>query len=161
MKDLARIARKSATLYRELRRDVVRLAAEERPKKKGEADGNKSENRATRRLVSDYREGVRRLERTALLAATSENGGYYAELSAAAAAAVEVCPEKKARTGRAREMIRATPVRVALTRSVFFRTGRLPPPVMAGPNLRGVAPREGNCMTCISQSHAPNGNGTL
>jgi hypothetical protein len=35
MENLARIARKSTTLYRELRRDVVRLAAEERPKKKG------------------------------------------------------------------------------------------------------------------------------
>ena len=85
MKDLARMARKDILLYQELRRDIGKLLAEQRPKKEERADGNKSENGATSKLVSDYREGVRRLERAALLAAGgSENGEHYAELSAAA-----------------------------------------------------------------------------
>jgi hypothetical protein len=67
MENLARIARKSATLYRELRRDVVRLAAEERRKKK---DKNGSE------LVKKYKAAVHRLEEAARLVAKSDGDGH-------------------------------------------------------------------------------------
>jgi hypothetical protein len=136
MKDLARIARKSATLYRELRRDVVRLAAEERPKKRERADGNKSENRATRRLALGYREAVRRLERTALLAAGSENGDYYAELSAAAKETYRLgCKLMK----RGRGLPRSTPELDSLLVSCFDHAKRNWPVIGLVCRSRGYA----------------------
>jgi hypothetical protein len=136
VENLARIAKKSATLYRELRRDVVRLAAEERPKKKGEADGNKSENRATRRLASDYRDVVRRLERAALLAAGSENGEYYAELTVAAKEAYRLgCRLMK--TGRG--LPRSTPELDSLLVSCFDHAQRNWPVIGLVCRSRGYA----------------------